>query len=241
MVRVEGLKKRFGKHQVLKGIDISIEEGKVHAILGHNGSGKTTLIKNILGLVVPTEGKIEVNGMNVANHWEYRKHIGYMSQIATFPQNLTVKELLDMVTDLRGPAPDRQQLLEQFGLLPELNKKLGTLSGGTRQKVNAVLAFMHRSPLLICDEPTVGLDPVSLLRLKAMMREAREEGQTVVIITHIMSLVEELADEVIYLQEGEVHFQGSVSALKDMQSQTSLEKAIASMMIDKQTTHETVA
>ena len=219
MIEIRGLEKSFGKQQVLKGLDLRIKEGEICVVLGPNGSGKTTLIKCILGLVVPDKGSIHINGENIIGQWNYRKNIGYMSQIARFPENLKVKELISMIKDIREQDGYEKELIDIFQLQPELNKPLGHLSGGTRQKVNAVIALMFNSPLLICDEPTAGLDPVSLIQLKGLIQKAKRNKQTILLITHIMSLVEEMADEIIFLLEGRIYFQGSAGELKQEQNE----------------------
>ncbi|WP_457624335.1 ABC transporter ATP-binding protein, partial [Persephonella sp.] len=169
MVKVKNLYKRFGKLEVLKGIDLELKGGNVTAILGPNGSGKTTLIKSILGLVVPTSGEIYVKGENVRKNWNYRKYIGYMPQIAVFPENLTLKELINMLVDIRkeGYNPNmKEEIIEGFKLEKYMDKKLKTLSGGTKQKVSALITFMFDPEIYFLDEPTVGLDPISSSFLK---------------------------------------------------------------------------
>jgi Cu-processing system ATP-binding protein len=230
LIEIKQLKKAFGKQQVLKGIDLKVEDKGITAILGPNGSGKTTLIKSMLGLVVPDTGDIIFQGQHVRRRVDYRKQIGYMSQISTFPEHLSVKEVIAMIKDLRGQAGDESKLIETFGLQEELNKKMGHLSGGTRQKVNATLAFMFDSPFLVCDEPTVGLDPVSLIYLKELMNEQRDQGKAILLITHIMSLVEEVADQVVFLQEGKIYFQGTPQELLSSQNAKNIEEAIANML-----------
>ena len=179
MIEVKDLYKRFGKNQVLQGVDLEIETGGIFAVLGPNGSGKTTLIKSILGMVLPNSGSIEIDGKNIKNDWQYRFNIDYLPQIANFPSNLTVDELIKMIKDLRGAKiTDEERLIQLFKLESFLGKKLGTLSGGTKQKVNIVLAFMFDSPLLILDEPTSGLDPISLIRLKGLITSEKERGKT---------------------------------------------------------------
>lgn len=227
MITVKNLYKRFGKNEVLKGIDLYLDEPGVYAILGPNGSGKTTLIKSILRMVLPDKGEITVRGKSVAKNVSYREHIGYLPQIANFPPNLSVKEILTMIRDLRGKDPRAEALLDLFGLTPYMGKKLNTLSGGTRQKVNIVLTLMFDSPLIILDEPTSGLDPVALLQLKQLIRKEREAGKIILITSHIMSFVEEMADEIIFLLEGQIHFKGSVQALKEKTHTLDFEKAIA--------------
>lgn len=230
MIRIEKLKKSFGKNHVLKGVDLAFDRPGITAVLGPNGSGKTTLIKSILGMVLPSEGAIEVNGKNIAGQWQYRRQIAYLPQIARFPDNLTVMELLLMIKDLRGKSADEQRLINLFELTPHLRSRLGNLSGGTRQKVNLVLTFMYDCPIIILDEPTAGLDPISMVRLKELIESQRTQGKTILITTHVMSLVEELADEVVYLLEGKIHFRGNLGNLKETYGEASVERAIAALL-----------
>ena len=233
MIEIKNLHKRFGKNPVLKGIDLNIGEGGIYAILGPNGSGKTTLIKSILGMVIPQSGSILLNGNSIKDKWKYRKKIDYLPQIANFPNNLTVKELLKMIKDLRSSiTTEDQRLITLFQLEPFLNKKLGTLSGGTKQKVNIVLTFMFNSPLIILDEPTTGLDPVSLIRLKEYINSEKDKGKTILITSHIMSFVEEVANEIVFLLEGKIYFKGSIPELKSKTNQPDFEHAIASILND---------
>jgi len=216
---------------VLKGINLEIQEGDIFAVLGPNGSGKTTLIKSILGMVIPTSGRIEVDGKSIKKEYRYRHKIDYLPQIANFPNNLTVKELIRMIKDLRGEKTVKDELLiELFKLEPYLTKKLGTLSGGTKQKVNILLTFMFDSPLIILDEPTTGLDPISLIRLKQLIKSEKAKGKTILITSHIMSFVEEVTNEIVFLLEGDIYFKGSISTLKEKTKQPDFEHAIASIL-----------
>ncbi|WP_044397476.1 ABC transporter ATP-binding protein [Lacinutrix sp. Hel_I_90] len=232
MVTIQGLHKKFGKNNVLSGVDLNIDKGGIFAVLGPNGSGKTTLIKSVLGMVIPNQGCITVRGENIRKKSNYRRHIDYLPQIANFPSNLKVKELIKMIKDLRGSASESEYLIELFKLKPFLDKKLGTLSGGTKQKVNIVLTFMFDSPLIILDEPTSGLDPMALIRLKELLRAEKEKGKTILITSHIMGFVEEISDEIVFLLEGKIYFKGTVNALKTKTNQPDFEHAIASILID---------
>lgn len=232
MVTIENLHKKFGKNEVLKGINLTIKDGGIFAVLGPNGSGKTTLIKSILGMVIPQEGKISINGSSIKNNWEYRREIDYLPQIANFPGNLTVKELVKMIKDLRDKPTNDDELIAYFKLEEFLDKKLINLSGGTKQKVNLVLTFMFDSPLVILDEPTSGLDPISLIRLKAWIQKEKAKGKTILVTSHIMSFVEEVSDDIIFILEGKIYFKGSVSELKQQTNQTDFEHAIATILIE---------
>jgi len=230
MIEFKNLHKRFGKLTVLDGLDLAISKGGIFAILGPNGSGKTTLIKCLLGMVIPNKGEIIFNNESVLRKWDYRNNLNYLPQIANFPPNLTVIELINMVKNLRPKKSNEEELIKLFGLGSFLNKKLGNLSGGTKQKVNIVLTFMFDSELIILDEPTTGLDPIALIHLKELIQKERENGKTILITTHIMSVVEELADEIVFLLDGKIYFKGSIEALKKQTNNTNLEHAIANLI-----------
>ena len=230
MIKFKNLLKRFGKLTVLDGLDLDIKEGGIFAILGPNGSGKTTLIKCLLGMVIPNKGEITYEGHSVLRKWDYRNNLNYLPQIANFPPNLTVMELINMVKNLRPKESNEPELIDLFGLESFLNKKLGNLSGGTKQKVNLVLTFMFDSDLIILDEPTTGLDPIALIHLKDLIRKEKAKGKTILITTHIMSVVDELADEIVFLLDGKIYFKGSIQALKEQSNNDNLEHAIANLI-----------
>lgn len=230
MITIKALKKSFGSNQVLKGVDLEVTEAGICAVLGPNGSGKTTIIKSILGMVIPDSGELSVANQNVKGQWGYRKLIGYLPQIARFPENLTVLEVIKMVKDIRGEVADEQPLIARFGLEPFLNSPLRNLSGGTRQKVNIVLCFMFDAQYIILDEPTAGLDPVALISLKALINEERDRGKMILLTTHIMDLVEELADEIVFLLEGKIFFKGSLTDMREMTGEIKLERSIAKIL-----------
>jgi len=229
MIQIENLYKKFGRNKVLSNLDLDIHGSGIFAVLGPNGSGKTTLIKCILGMVIPSSGEIEVQGSTIKKNWKYRQEINYLPQIANFPGNLKVKELIRMIKDLRQKESMEEDLIKLFGLDPFLDKKLSTLSGGTKQKVNIVLTFMFDSPLIILDEPTTGLDPASLIKLKELLLQEKNKGKTILITTHIMQFVEEMSDEIVYLLEGNIFFKGNVEQLMTKTNQTDFEHAIAAI------------
>jgi Cu-processing system ATP-binding protein len=231
MIEISQVTKRFGKFVALRDVSLSFERGRVTGIIGPNGSGKSTLIKSILGLVTPTTGTITVNGYLLDGSAEYRQWIGYMPQIARFPQDLKGHEVLAMVKRLRPAVPAlERELIDLFGLEHELPKRIRALSGGNRQKLSAVVSCMYNPELLIFDEPTAGLDPLSSARLKKYIVSLRAKERTVLITTHIMSDLEELADDVVLLLEGKVRFAGSVRDLKMQTNEPRLEAAVARLL-----------
>lgn len=233
MIEISKLTKRFGDQEVLRGVNLTVERGRIMGIVGPNGAGKTTLIKTLLGLCRPTSGDILFDGRSIlGTESSYRAHIGYMPQIARFPENLTALELFDMVRDLRGtPGVLDASLLRGFALESQLDKPLRVLSGGTRQKVNACLALLFQPSLLVLDEPTAGLDPLSSAMLKDRIIGLRGEGVTVLVASHIMSELEELCDDVAFLLDGVTRFAGPIGELTAITRQANLERAIAALMI----------
>jgi Cu-processing system ATP-binding protein len=232
MIRIEKLNKRFGKLQVLNDLDLMIGDGRITAILGPNGAGKTTLIKSILGLVKPDSGEIHVGDTHVNGDSSYRERIGYMPQIPRYPENLTVQEILHMIKDLRGRFDDLDdELVANFDLERQFEKPFKTLSGGNRQRVSAALAFMFRPDILFLDEPTAGLDPLASSMLKDKILREKKSGKTLVLTSHVMAEVEELADVVVYVLDGSVYFEESVAALLERTGEPTLERAMARMML----------
>jgi Cu-processing system ATP-binding protein len=230
-IQITGLSKRFGATQVLRTVDLVVRTGRVIAIVGPNGAGKTTLIKSIVGLTRPETGRIILDGVDVVGADEYRARIGYMPQIARFPDNLTGAELIGMLKDLRGGTAELDvELLESFELGTVLEQPLRVLSGGTRQKVNAAMAFLFSPDLLVLDEPTAGLDPLASSILKDKILADRGGGKTVVVTSHIMNELEELADDVAFLLDGRIAFAGTLDELKRITAQATLERAVAAIM-----------
>ncbi len=234
MIHISSLHKSFGRQKVLQGISLDFDKPGITAILGPNGSGKTTLIKSILGMVLPTSGHIHFENKDIKGQWDYRSRIDYLPQIARFPDNLRVNELLRMIRDIRGiPPSSLERLITLFDMEAYMDKRFGNLSGGTKQKANLIQAFMYDSPVLILDEPTNGLDPVALMRLKTLLFEEKQKGKLILITTHIMSFVDEMADDVVFLLDGHVYYRGSVGALKIQFGEQDLEKAIAGILLGK--------
>lgn len=232
MIQIHKLHKKFGKLQVLKGIDADFGPGKVTAVIGHNGSGKTTMIKCILGMVIPDSGDILLNGNSVIGEWQYRSELGYMPQIGRYPDNMTMGQIFDMMQDLRKDTQldlDKE-LVEKYGLTDMFYKKMRTLSGGTRQKVSAALAFMFNPKVLILDEPTAGLDPLASEILKEKIIAERKNGKTIIITSHIMPEVDELADEIIFMHEGNIKFHKSTADLRSESGETKIGKALGKIL-----------
>lgn len=234
MIKLTNIIKKYGKLEVLKGIDIEFHKGKVTAIVGPNGSGKTTIIKIILGLVKPDYGKVSINDIPINGGYEYRKNIGYMPQVASYPENLNVFEVLNMIKDLRNCTENfEDKFIKEFDLTGELPKPVRTLSGGNKQKLSGVIALMFDPEILILDEPTAGLDPVISSRFKEILKTEKRKNKTILLTSHIMNEVEELADEIIFLLDGKIYYQGSIYDLIFEKGETNLEKAVAKILEEK--------
>ena len=230
MIEINGIYKRFGKLKDLEDLDLELKSTGVFAIIGPNASGKPTLIKAILGIVIPDAGEIKINQRSVLNEFKYRNQLTYLPQIANFPPNLTVGELISLVKELRQEVSYEDKLISIFNINEHINKKIGNLSGGTIQKVNLILTFMFDSDLIILDEPTNGLDPISMIHLEKIISEEKKKGKTILITTHVMRIVERFSDEIIFLLEGKVFFKGKLSALRKKTDEKDLEFAIAKLM-----------
>lgn len=231
MISVNLLSKKFGKQEVLKDFNLSFDKGNSYAIMGPNGSGKTTLIKSILGMVLPDSGEILVKGQSIKGSESYRSIIGYMPQIGRYPQNMKVGQLFSMMKDMRPEIKNYDlDLVEGFELEKIKDKSMGTLSGGTVQKVSAALAFLFNPEILILDEPTAGLDPIAVEILKSKITRERKAGKLILVTSHILSDLEELTNHAIYIFEGKVFFNDSIESLKELTSEEKFSPAIAKLM-----------
>lgn len=230
MISVDGLRKSYGARQVLDGVSLALVPGRITALVGPNGSGKTTLIKCLLGLAHGDAGRITVDGAETDREGRYRRRIGYAPQAPHFPPNLSVGEVFAMLQALRPDTATDESLLEAFSLRAEWETAVGTLSGGWRQKVSLAAAWLFRPDVLILDEPTAGLDPIAAGLFKHAVREARQSGRTVLVTSHILSELEELADDVAFLNDGALRFAGPVQALLEHTGMRRLEPAVAAML-----------
>lgn len=235
MILIENLSKNFGKLTVLDQVNLNLNKAKSYAMVGPNGSGKTTLIKSILGMVRPSSGVIQFKGKDIANEWKYREAIGYMPQIGRYPENMRIGELIDMMKNIRKDVKIvDEELIDAFKLYKIYDKRMHTLSGGTRQKVSASLAFLFHAPVLILDEPTAGLDPISVEILKEKILHERRVGKLLIITSHVLSDLDELATEMVYIFEGKIQYNNSIEALKTETNETKLNKAVTTLIRQKE-------
>jgi ABC-2 type transport system ATP-binding protein len=220
-VRAEGLTKRYDETLALDALDLVVEPGEVYGYLGPNGAGKTTTIRLLLGLLRPSDGRAELYGVDV---WRdavtAHRRLGYVSAEPSLWPGLTGAETLDFLARVRGGADTayRDQLVERFQL--DTSKKIRALSHGNRQKVQLIAAFASRADLLILDEPTGGLDPLMEMVFRETVKEAKENGQTVFLSSHILSEVEAVCDRVGILRQGRLVDQGRLADLRHLSAQT---------------------
>lgn len=232
MIVAKNITKSFGGLKALNEISVSFNKGECIALLGPNGCGKTTLIKSILGMVVPNSGIIEFNGQSISREWLYRNQVGYMPQIGRYPENMTIAHVISMMKDIRKDRVTHldEELIDSFDLGALMNKRMHTLSGGTRQKVSACLAFLFNPDVLILDEPTAGLDPVSSEKLKQKIVYEKEKGKLILITSHVLSELDDLITEVFYMQEGKLIFHKKLAEIIAATGEEKLARAIAKLM-----------
>jgi Cu-processing system ATP-binding protein len=230
MISYQNISKQFGRLWALQSVTLDLVRGKSYALVGPNGSGKTTLIKSLLGLVLPSSGEILFDGKLVKGEWAYREKIGYMPQIGRYPDNMKIGQLVDMMKNIRQANQYDEELIQSFGLDKMKDKAMRTLSGGTRQKVSAALAFLFPAPVLIFDEPTAGLDPIAVEILKEKILREKTEDKLLIISSHIMSDLDDLTTDIIYLQDGKIPYNRSIEDIKDITGEQRLGKAIARLL-----------
>ncbi|HNR48404.1 MAG TPA: ABC transporter ATP-binding protein [Bacteroidia bacterium] len=232
MIDIKNVNKKFGKLHVLKDISVQIKKSNSVALLGPNASGKTTFIKCLLGMLIPDSGTIEINNQSIKGDYKYRNIIGYMPQIGRYPQNMTIEQVFDMILEIRKTALSSAdtELMEAFGLKALFSKRMGTLSGGTTQKVSACLAFLFSPEIIILDEPTAGLDPLSSEILKEKIKHERSKGKIILITSHILSELDEMVSEIMYLREGNLVFHSGIEELQSRTGEKSVSKVITSIL-----------
>ncbi len=240
MIRIENINKRFRKLQALQEINAVFEKGQVVSLIGPNSSGKTTLIKCILGMVKADTGKIYFNNELINGDPSYRSQIGYMPQIGRYPDNMKVGQLFKMLKNIRNVPAEKldEELFHQFKLEEIVDKPMRILSGGTRQKVSAALAFLFGPEVLILDEPTAGLDPLSSEMLKEKIIKEKMKNKLILITSHILSDLDELTTHIIYMQDGRILFFKKIESLREETGELKLGKAVARIMKGEKFTNE---
>ncbi|WP_088006675.1 ABC transporter ATP-binding protein [Indiicoccus explosivorum] len=217
VLQTRQLVKKFGNLTALGGVDIEVKEGEVYGFIGPNGAGKSTTIRILLGMLKATSGEAEIFGKDVWKEAvELHKRVAYVPGDVNLWPNLTGGEVIDLFMNLRSRSSDgrREELIDRFNLDPA--KKCGTYSKGNRQKVALIAAFASDADLYILDEPTSGLDPLMERVFQEYVREARAEGKSVLLSSHILSEVEKLCDRVGIIRKGEIIESGTLQELRHL-------------------------
>ncbi|MEN3038515.1 MAG: ABC transporter ATP-binding protein [Candidatus Kryptonium sp.] len=216
MLSVKNLKKSFGDVIAVNGVSFNVERNETVVLLGPNGSGKTTTLKSIVGLVIPDEGEIYINGVNaIADPRNARNYLSFLPQRILFHENLKVIEVLEFFRKIRNLSVERvEYVIEMLALRDILKKYARELSGGNVQRLGIAITLMPDVPILILDEPTLSLDPEGVMRFKSLLSSLKKEGKTILFTTHLLNEVDELADKVGILVGGKMITFESGSELK---------------------------
>lgn len=205
LLELRHLTKRYGRSRGVEDISLNVEAGSVFGFLGPNGAGKTTTISMIMGFIHPTSGSIRMFGLDNAAHGiEARRDVGFLSSDMALDDHLTGKQALEYYNNVRGISANKDvsELAER--LRCDLNRKIGTLSRGNRQKVALIAALVHKPKLLVLDEPTSGLDPLIQEEFNAIINEHKAGGGTAFISSHVLSEIQEICDQVAFIKEGKI-------------------------------------
>ena len=231
MIEIKNIYKKFGKLEVLNNINLSFKKGECIALIGPNGCGKTTLIKSILGMVIPTKGDILFDQKSILKEFEYRENIGYMPQIGRYPDYMTVGQIIEMIKKIRNSEQVLDEdLIKSFELEKIVDKQMRTLSGGTTQKVSAVLAFLFNPNIIILDEPTAGLDPLASEILKNKIIKEKNKGKLIIITSHLLSELDDIVSEIVFMNEGKVIVHQSVEELMTERKTEKISESIISIL-----------
>ena len=230
MIRLENIEKRYGTFQALHPLNLHVRKGEVFGFLGPNGAGKTTTIRMLAGVLVPTAGRVSINGIDlVENPIESKRHVGYIPDRPYLYDKLTAREFLQFVGGMYGLSQEEvakrgEELLIENGLLDRADELIEAYSHGMKQRLVLTSSLLHRPQLLIVDEPMVGLDPHGAKRIKDQFRTIAQEGRTVFLSTHSLDVAQEVCDRVGILFKGRLIALGEVQTLLNDQSSSDLEE-----------------
>lgn len=218
VVDIQSLSKSMKKKNLLLPLHYQLTGGKILALCGGNGAGKSTLIRLITGLMKPTKGHVLINGLHRKKHQQhFTKQFGYMPDDFLFQQKMTTKETIHFYAQMKQIDKTRyEEVLQEVGLHEKMNELVGNFSKGMKQRLLLAQALLATPDILILDEPTNGLDPYWVKRFSDLMLHAKEKGQTVIFSTHDLHVVEEIADEVMFLSNGELISEGSMDKFREI-------------------------
>ena len=238
MIQFQHVTRSYGKRDAVKGLDLSVSQGEMLALLGHNGAGKTTTLKMLVGLLRPSQGTVTVGPYNVVEHpREVSRLIGYVPDQPYLYEKLSGREFLELVAEIYGltAAEIREGVereAERFSLGGFLDRLAESYSHGMRQRTVFAAALIHQPKVLVVDEPMVGLDPQSIRLVKDLLQEYVQQGKTVLMSTHMLGIAEEIADKIAVMKQGVLTFEGQVSKLQEKATQEGqgMESILLSLM-----------
>jgi len=238
IIQIKGLKKSYGKQQVLNHIDLEVEAGQIIGYIGPNGAGKSTTVRILIGLDGDFEGEVFLNGIDVRKDpLAIKRIVGYIPEVAEIYDVLTPMEYLELVGKLHGMSSTQIEeratsMLGHFGLVDHLDKRMDTFSKGMRQKVLIVSGLIHNPQIIFMDEPLTGLDANTVIMVKEIIAKLSEEGKTIFYSSHMMDIVEKVSHRIILINQGQIIADGSFEDLQK-QSGESLEHVFAQLTGEK--------
>jgi len=229
LIIVENLHKRFMRDEVIKGISFEVNNGEIYGLLGPNGSGKSTTLKIISGILSPTSGKVEVEGIDVTKDpIEVKRIVGYVPETPVLYESLTPKELFSFIGSIRNiPANVLERRVDRFvdafGLGEYMDQFIGTLSFGTKQKISLISAFLHDPKAIVLDESMNGLDPKSARILRELLLGFKDDGKSIIFSTHVLPLAEMICDRIGLIYQGKIIAEGTMDELRERAQEENLE------------------
>lgn len=213
-IELEGVEKSYGSHEVLKGLNLSVEEGEIFGLLGPNGVGKTTLFQTVIGLLRADNGKVVIDGEEHSGGKEIRKKIGYLPSDISFYGSMSARENLEYFAQLAGTDPDFDELLELVGLLDDAHRSPKDFSTGMKKRLGIAQSLIKDPETIIYDEPTTGLDPEGKRKFRKHAEKInREKGKTIIISSHITTEIEPLCDRFGIMKDGVIVASGTKAEL----------------------------
>ncbi|NMF03937.1 ABC transporter ATP-binding protein [Clostridium beijerinckii] len=241
MINISNITKSYnGNYNAVSNLNLEIKDGEIYGLLGPNGAGKTTTIKMITGIIAPTSGKIEINGIDISKEpVRAKEQFGYVPDSPDVFLRLSGMEYLNFMADVYGVSKEDRllrikEISKRFEMDLALGDKIHSYSHGMRQKIVLMGVLIHKPKVWILDEPMTGLDPKSAFTLKEMMREHADEGNTVVFSTHVLEVAEKVCDKVAIVNKGQLIFNGTLSNMrKEFKENESLEEMFLEMIQDE--------
>lgn len=222
MIQVTHVTKHYGKFTAVADVSLTVQQGEVYALLGPNGSGKTTTLKTIVGLTIPSEGTISINGLSATEHPKVtRQLMSYLPQRVVFPENQTAREIVSFYCRIRKLPMERAgEALERARFNGFSDQPVGEFSGGMVQRLGLAVLSLADAPILVLDEPTANLDPQGVKRFREFILGQKEMGKTIIFSTHLLAEAEQLADRVGIFVGGKLVADESVGNLRRTRLQT---------------------